>query len=928
MAAPGDRRRAGRTQRALKDLGLAPELVETSQPALGQDPVWFVRAGHWPRAPFLSFPPSSGTGRPLCALGLPRPEQSNSGAEAAWAALQAETGGDLSAVADLATRLPPIVSAYLDSSAVAGLRKRLSTGLALAAALRAQITAVGQRVIHYGPLDVHNDDAWRVLQVVTSLQRGGAERVALDLHRHLGWRGVRSRLVSLGLPGRTPFPMPAGTLDLSGLRGRAARIEATHRAALDFAADLVHAHLLRGEELARLAALGLPLVVTVHNRRPGWPPGLEALPPAAALLLACSQAVEADVRAAGLPVPVRTAWNGIDFDPFERTPALLARAVDLRRRLALAPTDFVMLALANPRPQKQLDRLPAILAATRGRLPRRAVRLVIAGEASATDEATRCVQMLQGEVARYGLGEHVRLLGAADDVAGLLAAADVLVSPSLYEGLSLALLEALAAGLPVVATDAGGTAEVAVGNPALTVLPVEASAEEFAEVLARLAEAPRLDGREAASVHFSLPRMIERHAWLYPRAMEAARDPLTLPSPPGGEGDKDKPSPPGGEGRVRGRGDSLLLVSNNFSIGGAQSSARRLLLGLAEEAARVRAAVLQERPDHLTPGRRALLAAGIEVFATPPPEEVEPAVAVAALLEWLDADPPAVILFWNAMTQHKLLLADALFDVPLFDVSPGEMFFESLERYFARPRPGLPYRCGRDYGARLAGVIVKYRGEADVAARVLGAPVHVIPNGVTIPSSVRDTRDSQRLVIGTAGRISPRKRLEDLLGGLRRAHPRLPPYVLRIAGGVERDCDDYAAKLRHLADGLPVEWIGEADDVGPFLAGLDLFAMISEPAGCPNASLEAMAEGLPVIATDYGGASEQVVDGHTGRLVPPRDAEALAEALVELAHEPEMRAAYGSAGRARVEALFNVQRMVADYKRVLFSPLESSAPQA
>jgi glycosyltransferase involved in cell wall biosynthesis len=898
--APGDRYRVGRTLRALKGLGLVPDELDPARPALGEGPVWLVGAGAWPRAARPTLPPPSATRRPLCALG-------NAQGNDAWAALQADSGGDLSRLSDLGDRLPPIVSAYLDAEAVADLARRLSDGSCLSDALRAEIQTGKHRVIRFPPLDVHTDDALRVVQVVTSLQRGGAERVAIDLHRHLSSRGVRSLLIVLGRPTRAPFPTPPGTLDVSAVSGREARIDAAHRAALDFGADLIHAHLLRGEELARLSSQGIPVAATVHNTRRGWPPGFDGLRPGgAALLLACSQAVEADALAARLPVPVRTAWNGVDFSPFERTPALRARAEAVRRLLGLAPDDFVLLALANPRPQKRLDRLPAIVAATRARLPRRNVRLVIAGEASATDEAEQCVASLRAEVARLGLRDAVRLIGAADDVPALLAAADALVSTSRHEGLSLAHLEALAAGLPLVATDAGGTAELARGNPAVTLLPLEADAGDFAEVLARQAVAPGPSGRDAAAVHFTTARMVERHAWLYPRAVEAPRGPR--------------------------RGDGLVLVINNFSTGGAQSSARRLLLALAAEGVRVRAAVLQERPDYPTPGRTALRAAGVEVFAAPPPEEAEPAVSATAILEWLDADPPAAVLFWNALTQHKLLLADGLFDVPVFDVSPGEMYFESLERYFARPRPGLPYRNGADYGARLTGVIVKYRGEAELAARILGAPVHVIANGVPLwkdeGGRMKDEKrqadcgssfilpPSSFLRIGTAVRISPRKRLEDLLAAVRLAHPHLPPYVLRIAGGVERDCDDYAAKLRRLADGLPVEWVGERDDVRPFLARLDLFAMISEPAGCPNASLEAMAAGLPVIATDFGGAGEQVVDGVTGRLVPPRDAPALAAALIELADAPQRRREYGTAGRARAEALFDLRRMAADYRRV------------
>jgi glycosyltransferase involved in cell wall biosynthesis len=179
----------------------------------------------------------------------------------------------------------------------------------------------------------------------------------------------------------------------------------------------------------------------------------------------------------------------------------------------------------------------------------------------------------------------------------------------------------------------------------------------------------------------------------------------------------------------------------------------------------------------------------------------------------------------------------------------------------------------------------------------------------------------ERVVIGTLARLAPQKKLEDLLTALRQADGRLPPYVLRIAGGVERGCSAYAGELRRLAEGLPVEWVGELEDVGPFLQGLDFFALVAEPAGCPNASLEAMAHSLGVVLTDVGGAAEQIEDGVTGRLVPRGDAGALAEALIELASDPERRAAWGAAGRRRIEANFQEKRMIADYRKIcLASP--------
>jgi len=182
-----------------------------------------------------------------------------------------------------------------------------------------------------------------------------------------------------------------------------------------------------------------------------------------------------------------------------------------------------------------------------------------------------------------------------------------------------------------------------------------------------------------------------------------------------------------------------------------------------------------------------------------------------------------------------------------------------------------------------------------------------------------------RLIIGTSARINPQKRLELLVEAVRLAHPSMPPYVLRVAGGVERGCDDYAEGLRKQAEGLPVEWLGSLDVPSEFLADLALFAMVAEPAGCPNASLEAMAAGLPVIATDVGGMAEQVIDGLNGRLVPRDDVHALASALVEVAENANRRAAWGEAGRSHVARRFGLDRMIEHYRKVC---LEGQPPES
>lgn len=174
----------------------------------------------------------------------------------------------------------------------------------------------------------------------------------------------------------------------------------------------------------------------------------------------------------------------------------------------------------------------------------------------------------------------------------------------------------------------------------------------------------------------------------------------------------------------------------------------------------------------------------------------------------------------------------------------------------------------------------------------------------------------RKLILGTAARLSPQKKLEDLLAALRKAHPRLPSYVLRIAGDAERGSEEYAKNLKRLAQGLPVEWLGDIPDVAPFLAELDIFVMISEPAGCPNASLEALATGLPIIATDFGGAREQIEHGISGLLTPRGHATALADAIVAVATDSALRERLATAARKRAVKHFSLQRMASDYRRI------------
>ena len=107
-----------------------------------------------------------------------------------------------------------------------------------------------------------------------------------------------------------------------------------------------------------------------------------------------------------------------------------------------------------------------------------------------------------------------------------------------------------------------------------------------------------------------------------------------------------------------------------------------------------------------------------------------------------------------------------------------------------------------------------------------------------------------------------------------------------------------------------VRWTGALDDVSEHLRNADIFTLPSRWESLPLSIIEAMAAGLPVVATDVGGVAELVTDGHTGVLVPPRDVDALAASLDRLLADRQLRADMGRAGRDRYERLFTEDRML------------------
>jgi glycosyltransferase involved in cell wall biosynthesis len=201
----------------------------------------------------------------------------------------------------------------------------------------------------------------------------------------------------------------------------------------------------------------------------------------------------------------------------------------------------------------------------------------------------------------------------------------------------------------------------------------------------------------------------------------------------------------------------------------------------------------------------------------------------------------------------------------------------------------------------------------------------VIHNGIDI-GPLPSTADRQAvrrdlgvgddtLVVGTIARLDPVKHLEALLGAS--AHARTtgsrPVAVVVIGDGPERGALEQQAAALGIAE--HVRFLGRRDDARRWLAGMDVYVNSSVSEGISLTILEAMAAGLPVVATRVGGTPE-IVDETSGVLVPARDVPALAGALVALGADAARRGALGAAARARVESAFTLDRMVAAYRRI------------
>lgn len=196
--------------------------------------------------------------------------------------------------------------------------------------------------------------------------------------------------------------------------------------------------------------------------------------------------------------------------------------------------------------------------------------------------------------------------------------------------------------------------------------------------------------------------------------------------------------------------------------------------------------------------------------------------------------------------------------------------------------------------------------------------IRVVPNGVDIAmiDKARPGAEVRRelglpegaRVIGLVGRLDHwGKGHKELFSAMAQLKERYPCHALIVGGGRREDEVQQAAGSLGLAG--HVHFLGSRRDVPDLLHAMDIFVLPSYSEGVSLALLEAMAAGLPVIATEVGGNAEVVADGVTGLLIPPRDADALTRALERLLADPSWANELGKNARRQVEANYSLERL-------------------
>ncbi len=359
----------------------------------------------------------------------------------------------------------------------------------------------------------------------------------------------------------------------------------------------------------------------------------------------------------------------------------------------------------------------------------------------------------------------------------------------------------------------------------------------------------------------------------------------------------------------------VLSVIGSLSLGGAETYLSRIVRDISAYGVYMEVCALERAGPRLAE----LEAAGVRVHGTPYLERTQRSNSLTLLRtirrirEIVRAgrfDIVHTYLFWSDVLGA---LGAKLAGCPRIIVSRRAMHrWAHSPRAFYHGLEQMANLQATDLIANSRAVLL----DAEASEQCLPAARTVIYNGVDVDTYTPTRRRLDRpLRLVTIGALAPRKGQQFAIEAMRLLRTSGVEASLTLVGSGP---DEKALREQVAAAGLDdiVKFEGEQLDPRPYLACADVFLLPSRQEGFSNAVLEAMASGLPVVATDVGGNAEAIVDGEGGRIVPPENSEALAAAIAETSRSRTRLGEMGDYNRRRAIEHFSLKasmRRLADW---------------
>ncbi|MEN8131640.1 MAG: glycosyltransferase family 4 protein [Pseudomonadota bacterium] len=625
-------------------------------------------------------------------------------------------------------------------------------------------------------------------------------------------------------------------------------------------------------------------------------------------VVALSRETRAEAEVYGIPIPrIHILGNGVDEQVFR--PRIDAERARLSKILGIDALGLVLF-VGRLVAQKNPDGLLQAWIKARSSLPAD-WKLALIG-----DGPMRGV--LESIVRGHGLEGSVLIVGQQTNIEQWMAVGDIYISSSHREGLSNTLLEAMASGLPVVATRVSGVSELVEESGAGLVAEV-GDMDGMAHALVRLVgDAPLRErmgavGRQVVEQRYTIEAVADRHEALY-------RSLITGDIQSCDQFIRNKPVKKANTIADLPRLLRVLMFVPQYPypiVGGLEKQSHELAKALFAQDIEVQVVsgkIQPNQPNYET-------VEGVPVFRIP--------WSSRKLVRFLRAPLDVAGALWQRrrsfdvihLHQHSwvglyVILLAKLLGKPILTKLPnvGDFGLPGLRRQtFGWVRQAILLKSD---------AIVAMSNESLVELKHSGFScdrVLLTPNGIALHPlpvlSPSDEVNAEVCKVVFVGRLSEEKQLDVLLDVWAMVcADRSHSATLAIWGegplvnSLKRQCADQCIATR-------VHFAGHVEDAASRLPELDIFVLPSRAEGNSNAILEAMAVGLPIVSTPVGGTPMLVGEEGGPFLCPPGDANALSSLLLRLIKDRSLRVATGMAMRRRAEQYFDIKRVAHTYAK-------------